>query len=131
MTREKTSRKVILDTNCWPSGLQFEFAHFTTGSARPGSAWLGLTRPGSASLGLARPGSASLGPASASLGLGLLLACTRVEVACLLGLASACPISLGIRGQGEPGAGINFINDKTIIRRMITLVSGPAAQKPS
>ena len=87
MTREKTSRKVILDTNCWPSGLQFEFAHFTTGSARPGSAWLGLTRPGSASLGLARPGSASLGPASASLGLGLLLACTRVEVACLLGLA--------------------------------------------
>ena len=50
-----------------------------TSPARPSSAWLGL----------ARPRSAWLGPASASLGLGILLACKRAAVACLLDLASA------------------------------------------
>ena len=97
MTQEKTSRKFILDTTAGP-------LDFILNSPTLPPAQLGLARPGSAWLGLARPDSAWLGPASASLGLGLLLACTRVEVACLLGLASAstrprlglasaCPIS--------------------------------------
>ena len=56
-------------------------------------------RPTSSAVGalLLRTSSAWLGPASASLGLGLLLAPTRVGLANLLGLAwpnLACPISL-------------------------------------
>ena len=40
-------------------------------------------------------------------------------------------MDLGTRGQEDPGAGINFINDKIIIRRIATLVSEPAARTPS
>ena len=47
---------------------------------------------------------------------------------------SKIQMDLGTRGQTGPripGARINFINDKIIIRRVATLVSGPAARTPS
>ena len=47
---------------------------------------------------------------------------------------SKIQMDLGTRGQTGPripGARINFINDEIIIRRIATLVSGPAARAPS